>query len=57
MNKYFTDIDPKDSAVKADQIVNEPDHLDKLIEQNQTTIDMMAVLIELWAKKTHKLFS
>ena len=32
MNKDFTDIDPKDSAVKAYQIVNEPDRLDKLIK-------------------------
>ena len=52
MNKNFTDIHPKDSAVKADQIVNEPDHLDKLIKQNQKTIDMMGVLMELLVKKT-----
>ena len=52
MNKDFTYIDPKDSAVKDGQIVYEPDHLDKLIKQNQKTIDMMGVLMELLVKKS-----
>ena len=52
MSKDFTGIDPNNSAVKAIQIVNEPDHLDKQIKQNQKTIDMMGVLMELLVKKT-----
>ena len=53
MNKDFTDIDPKDSAVKEDQLVYEPDHLDKLIKHNQETINMTGTLMELLVKKHH----
>ena len=34
MNKDFTDVDPKDIAVNADQIVYMPDHLNKMIKQD-----------------------
>ena len=52
MNKDFTDIDPQDSAFKADQFVYELDHLDKLINQNQKTVDMMDVPMELLVKNS-----
>ena len=58
INKNLTDIHPKVSAVKADQIFYEPDHLDKLIMQNQKAIDMMDVMMELSVKKSpHSVFS
>ena len=52
MNKSFTDPDNKDSAVKAENIVHEPHHLEKLMKQNQDTLEMMGHLMRLMVEKS-----
>ena len=51
MNKEFADTDQTDSAVQAEKTVHEPDHLDKLIKQNQDTLAMMGQLMKMLAGK------
>ena len=55
MNKEFADTDQIDIAVKAEETVHEPDHLEKLVKQNQETLEMMRYLIKMLAgKAAHK---
>ena len=57
MNKKFTDHENKDSAVIAENIVHEPHHLEKLMKQNQDTLEMMGCLMKMLAgKAAHNLF-
>ena len=51
MNKYFTNIDRKNSAVEVHQIGYQPDRLDKLIKQNQKTIVIIGTFKKLLVKK------
>ena len=51
MNKEFAHTDQIDSAVKDEEIVHESDHLEKLIKQNQDTLEMMGYLMKMLAEK------
>ena len=53
MNKEFADIDQIDSAVKAEEAVHWPDHLEKLIKQNQDALAMTGLLMKMLAGKQH----
>ena len=50
-NNHYTETDQIASAVKAEEIVHEPDHLEKVIKQNQDTLEMMGYLMKMLAGK------
>ena len=51
MNKKFTEHENKSSAVTAENIVHEPHPLEKLMKQNQDTLEMMGNLMRLMVEK------
>ena len=55
MNEDLTNFYLTSGAVKADQIIYQPDHLGKFIKQDQKTIDMMSALMEISVNKDHSL--